>query len=70
MKAESLSFGIAAIIKREEIRQSASIDYIHDNLEANQNKKSKTGIPYTEGYPGLSIKTISQPNFKCIVPLT
>ena len=41
MKAESLSVGIAAIIKREEIRQSTDIDYIHDNLEAKQNKNTK-----------------------------
>ena len=60
MKAESLSFGIVAIIEREEIRQSTDIDYIHDNLEVKQNKKPKTGIPYTAGYQGLPIKTISQ----------
>ena len=52
MKAESLSFGIAAIIKREEIRPSTDIDYIHDYLEAKQNKKPKNGDPLHRGMPG------------------
>ena len=67
MKAESLSFGITAIIKREEIRKSTDINYIHDNLKAKQNKKPKTGISYTVGYQSLSIITISQQNSKCII---
>ena len=61
MKAKSLSFGIDAFIKREKIKQSTEIDYKHDNLEAKQNKKPNTGIPYTAGCQGLSIKTISHP---------
>ena len=69
MKAESLSFGIAAIIKREEIRQNTDIDYIRDFLEAKQNKKPKTGIPYTAGCQDLSIKTISQQNSKYDISL-
>ena len=52
MKAESLSFGIAAIIEKEAIRQSTGIDYIHDNLEAKQNKKLKTGNPLHGVIPG------------------
>ena len=34
MKAESLSFGIVAIIKREKLRQYTRIDYIRGNLKA------------------------------------
>ena len=34
MKAESLSFGIVVIIKREEIKTKHPIDYIYDDLKA------------------------------------
>ena len=47
-----MSLGIAAIIKREEIRQTTDIDYIHDYLEAKQNKKPRKGDPLHSGMPG------------------